>query len=164
MTKRCLLFAICPRPADRLDSDKAIGPKRLELLHLFDVIAHQAAETAKNAAGYRLYSEKDLERPKADYRPQVSGTSIEANQGMLLDRKALDLPDALRLQRAVLEKKRRLVDRAIGAIQDAESEIRCGQLVAKKQRGQGFTMGGAELVAVSRLAKTVQFRVAFPTR
>jgi DNA-binding transcriptional MerR regulator len=54
----------------------------------------------------------------------------------LLERDALQLPNALRLQRRELEHKRRLMDRAIRAIEDAEKIIQAGKpvdsLVLKK--------------------------------
>ena len=45
----------------------------------------------------------------------------------LLDREARQLADALRSQRRALEEKRRLLDRAIEAIHNAEKAIRPGQ-------------------------------------
>ena len=45
----------------------------------------------------------------------------------LLDRDALQLPAALRLQRAELEGKRRLLDRAIAAIAHAEEALQSGK-------------------------------------
>jgi hypothetical protein len=45
----------------------------------------------------------------------------------LLNREALSLPDALRMQRRVLEQKRGLLDRAIDAITEAQAVVRPGQ-------------------------------------
>ena len=45
----------------------------------------------------------------------------------VLDRDARALPDVLRAQRRALEAKRRRLDRAIGAIADAEQSLHTGQ-------------------------------------
>jgi len=57
---------------------------------------------------------------------QVSGAPAEANQ-ILLDRDPLQLPEVLGLQGKVLEEKRRRLDRAIGAIANAEKLTRSGK-------------------------------------
>jgi MerR family transcriptional regulator, thiopeptide resistance regulator len=97
-------------------------------LHHYDRLG--LLKPQKTAAGYRLYAEKDLERLEQIIALKFLGLPLKQIKAMLLDRKALDLSDALRLQQAVLEEKRRLMDRAIGAIQDAENEIRCGQVAS----------------------------------
>lgn len=70
-------------------------------------------------AGYRLYSLPDLERLEQIVALKFLGIPLKQIH-TLLDRKGLTLPDALRWQRRVLEDKRRLLDRAIRAIREAE--------------------------------------------
>ncbi len=77
----------------------------------------------KTAAGYRLYAETDLERLEQIIALKFLGLPLKKIKAVLLDRNALELADALRLQRAALEEKQRLVVRAIGAIHDAEKAI-----------------------------------------
>ena len=60
----------------------------------------------RNRSGYRLYYLRDVERLE-----QI---------GALLERDSRALPDALRRQRQILEDKRRLLDRAIRALREAE--------------------------------------------
>ena len=57
----------------------------------------------KTDAGYRLYAEKDLERLEQIIALKFLGLPLKQMKVVLLDPKALDLVDALRLQRAVLE-------------------------------------------------------------
>jgi DNA-binding transcriptional MerR regulator len=74
-------------------------------------------------SGYRLYAASDLERLEHIVALKFLGLPLKQIK-VLLDRETLPLPDALRLQRTVLEERRRLLDRAISAIQDAERAIR----------------------------------------
>jgi DNA-binding transcriptional MerR regulator len=80
----------------------------------------------RTQAGYRLYDLRDLERLEQIVALKFLGIPLKQIK-TLLDHTALDLPDALRLQRRVLEDKRLLLDRAIGAIRDAEKAMRSGQ-------------------------------------
>lgn len=77
-------------------------------------------------AGYRLYSLRDLERLEQIVALKFLGLPLKQIKA-LLDRDVLELPEALRLQRRVLEEKRRLLDRAIRAIRDAEKTIHAGK-------------------------------------
>jgi DNA-binding transcriptional MerR regulator len=74
----------------------------------------------RTASGYRLYTLRDLERLEQIVALKFLGIPLR-QIGALLDREALGLAEALRRQRAALEAKRRLLDRAIRALRDAEN-------------------------------------------
>ena len=76
-------------------------------------------------SGYRLYRLRDLERLEQIVALSFLGIPLKRIKG-LLDRNVLDLPDALRLQRSVLQDKRTLLDIAISVIRKAEKSIRPG--------------------------------------
>jgi len=69
--------------------------------------------------GYRLYRLCDLERLEQIVALKFLGIPLK-QIGTLLNRDPLSLPDALRMQRRVLEEKQRLLDSAIRAIGEAE--------------------------------------------
>ncbi|MCU1232898.1 MAG: transcriptional regulator, MerR family [Candidatus Solibacter sp.] len=77
-------------------------------------------------AGYRVYSTRDLERLEQIVALKFLGIPLKQIKGML-DLNGLELPDALRMQRTVLEQKRKLLDRAILAIREAEQSIGPGR-------------------------------------
>jgi DNA-binding transcriptional MerR regulator len=77
-------------------------------------------------AGYRIYCERDLARLEQIVALKFLGLPLKQVR-VLLDRDALRLPDALHMQRMVLEEKRRLLERAIDAIVKAEKIIESGQ-------------------------------------
>jgi DNA-binding transcriptional MerR regulator len=76
--------------------------------------------------GYRLYRESDLERLEQIVALKFLGLPLKEIRE-LLDSAAPDLPAALRMQRGALEEKRRLLDRAIGAIREAETIVASGK-------------------------------------
>ena len=86
-------------------------------LHHYDQLG--LLKPRRTGAGYRLYCLKDLERLEQIVALKFLGIPLKQIQN-LLDRDALSLPDALRMQRRTLEEKRRLLDRAISAIREAE--------------------------------------------
>ncbi len=73
----------------------------------------------RNESGYRVYGDRDLERLEQIVALKFLGLPLGEIR-RLLDGDAGSLPDALRMQREVLEERRRLLDRAIGAIAEAE--------------------------------------------
>jgi MerR family transcriptional regulator, thiopeptide resistance regulator len=93
-------------------------------LHHYDRLG--LLKPQRTQAGYRMYSLRDLERLEQIVALRFLGIPLRQIK-TLLDRSALDLPDALRLQRRVLEDKRSLLDRAINAIRDAEKAMRPGK-------------------------------------
>jgi MerR family transcriptional regulator, thiopeptide resistance regulator len=79
----------------------------------------------RSASGYRLYAESDLERLEQIVALKFLGLPLKQIKG-LLERGAPPIAEALRGQRAALEEKRQLLDRAITAIQDAERAMVAG--------------------------------------
>ncbi|HTB14180.1 MAG TPA: MerR family transcriptional regulator [Bryobacteraceae bacterium] len=94
-------------------------------LHHYDRLGLLKAR--RTGAGYRVYRESDLERLEQIVALKFVGLPLKRIK-TLLDRDNLELADALPRQRLVLEEKRRLIDRAIQAIQDAERSLANGQL------------------------------------
>src|SRR5580698_9818014 len=80
----------------------------------------------RTEAGYRLYRESDLERLEQIVALKFVGLPLKRIK-TLLDRDNLELAEALPRQRLVLEEKRKLIDRAIHAIQDAERSLATGK-------------------------------------
>jgi DNA-binding transcriptional MerR regulator len=93
-------------------------------LHHYDRLGLLRAR--RTEAGYRVYRESDLERLEQIVALKFVGLPLKRIK-TLLDRDNLELADALPRQRLVLEEKRRLIDRAIHAIQDAERSLATGQ-------------------------------------
>jgi len=73
-------------------------------------------------AGYRLYGEADFARLQQIVMLKFIGLSLKEIKE-LLDRRELDLQMTLRLQRAVVEQKRRHLDTVIQAIERAEKSL-----------------------------------------
>jgi len=93
-------------------------------LHHYDRL--RLLEPRRTAAGYRVYTLRDLERLEQIVAFKFLGLPLRQIK-LLLDQETLQLRDALRMQRTVLEEKRRLLDRAISAIADAEKIILAGR-------------------------------------
>ena len=93
-------------------------------LHHYDRLGLLRAR--RNATGYRVYAARDLERLEQIVALKFLGIPLK-RIGTMLDGGGLELPASLRLQRTVLEEKRRLLDRAIRAIGDAEKSIEPGR-------------------------------------
>jgi DNA-binding transcriptional MerR regulator len=80
----------------------------------------------RTPAGYRVYNHRDLERLEQIVALKFLGLPLRRIKGVL-DQAALELPDALRLQRRVLEEKHRLLALAIRAVTEAESALEPGR-------------------------------------
>jgi MerR family transcriptional regulator, thiopeptide resistance regulator len=93
-------------------------------LHHYDRLGLLRAR--RTEAGYRVYRESDLERLEQIVALKFVGLPLKRIK-TLLDRDNLELAEALPRQRLVLEEKRRLIDRAIRGIQDAERTLATGQ-------------------------------------
>jgi DNA-binding transcriptional MerR regulator len=74
----------------------------------------------RTSAGYRLYGERDLARLQQIVTLKFIGLSLKQIKE-LLTQGEFDLPTTLRLQREVIEEKRRRMDMAIEAIRRAEN-------------------------------------------
>lgn len=86
-------------------------------LHHYDRLGLLKAQ--RNGAGYRLYAARDLERLEHIIALKFLGVPLKQIKA-LLARDNLRLPEALRMQGRVLEEKRKLLDRAITALREAE--------------------------------------------
>ena len=91
----------------------------MKALHHYDRLG--LLKPRRSEAGYRVYAPQDLERLEQIVALKFIGISL-AEIKRLLERDALGMAQALRLQRRVLEQKRRLLDQALKAIEEAESE------------------------------------------
>jgi DNA-binding transcriptional MerR regulator len=78
--------------------------------------------SGRSSAGYRLYSERDFVRLQQIVTLKFIGFSLKEIKD-LLDRKAFDLATALRLQREVIEEKRRRLGLAVEAIEKVERAL-----------------------------------------
>jgi DNA-binding transcriptional MerR regulator len=76
-------------------------------------------------AGYRLYSEADLERLEQIIALKVLGFSLKQVRD-ILKRTSVDLADALRWQRQAIEDKQAHLGRALQAIHAAEKALDLG--------------------------------------
>ncbi|HJU55254.1 MAG TPA: MerR family transcriptional regulator [Pyrinomonadaceae bacterium] len=74
------------------------------------------------AAGYRLYGERDFARLQQIVMLKFIGLSLKEIKE-LLEGSHLDLPGTLRLQRRIIEERRRHLDSVIEAIERAEREM-----------------------------------------
>jgi DNA-binding transcriptional MerR regulator len=81
--------------------------------------------SGRTEAGYRLYSERDFARLQQIVTLKFIGLSLGEIKA-LLDERELDLAQTLRLQRRLLEEKRRQVTTAIHAIEEAERSLQEG--------------------------------------
>ena len=82
----------------------------------------------RTAAGYRVYSDQDLERLKQIVALKFLGLSLRQITRWL-HRPAADLLGSLRLQREILESRKHLLTRAIEAIRAAESAGKSGEAI-----------------------------------
>jgi DNA-binding transcriptional MerR regulator len=89
----------------------------VKTLHHYDRVG--LLHPRRTTAGYRLYTSSDLVRLEQILALKTIGFSLHEIR-QLLDRDALPLPAIFRQQREVLEEKRRLLDRAIHALTEAE--------------------------------------------
>jgi DNA-binding transcriptional MerR regulator len=82
--------------------------------------------SGRTAAGYRLYSDRDLVRLEQIVALKFIGFPLHQIRDLLL-RKELDVSAALRQQRQIMAEKRDHLDRALRAIERAEQAIALGQ-------------------------------------
>ncbi len=111
----------------RVQEFAALAGVTVRALHHYDQLG--LLRPRRSDSGYRLYRERDLERLEQIVALKFLGIPLKQVR-TLLDRDSLDLAAALRVQRRILEEKRRLLDRAIGAIRRAQE--RPGTVQLKK--------------------------------
>ena len=96
----------------------------IKALHHYDRLG--LLKPGRTDAGYRMYAQRDFERLEQIIALKFLGVPLKRIK-QVLDRAALELPDALRLQRKALEEKQVLLDRAIRAIRAAEDLVEPGK-------------------------------------
>jgi len=94
-------------------------------LHHYDRLG-PLKPSRRTQAGYRLYSGDDFTRLQQIVTLKFIGLPLKGIKA-LLDKSELDLAQALRLHRRLLEEKRRQVAVAIQAIEEAERSLDSGQ-------------------------------------
>jgi DNA-binding transcriptional MerR regulator len=92
----------------------------IRALHHYDRLG--LLRPRRTQAGYRVYEECELERLEQIVALKFLGLPLKEIQ-RLLERTDFELADGLRMQRTVLEQKRRMLDQAILAIRAAEDSI-----------------------------------------
>jgi DNA-binding transcriptional MerR regulator len=97
----------------------AMAGVTVRALHHYDRLG--LLRPGRSRAGYRVYRERDLERLEQIVALKFLGLPLKQIRE-LLDRDGRDLRAALRAQRTALEEKRRMLDRAIQALGDAEQQ------------------------------------------
>ena len=93
-------------------------------LHHYDRIG--LLKPQRGSSGFRLYRLEDLERLEQIAALKFLGIPLREIK-LLLKRGPLTLVDSLRVQREALAEKRRLIDRAVVAIEAAEKVVQSGQ-------------------------------------
>jgi len=102
-------------------------------LHHYDRIG--LLEPQRGSSGFRVYSLQDLERLEQIAALKFLGIPL-AEIKLLLKRGPLTLADSLQMQREALGEKRKLIDRALVAIEAAEKAIQAGQTQAGQTQGR----------------------------
>jgi DNA-binding transcriptional MerR regulator len=92
-------------------------------LHHYDRIG--LLKPQRGTSGFRLYSLTDLERLEQIAALKFLGIPLKEIK-LLLKRGPLTLVDSLHMQREALAEKRKLIDRAVVAIEAAEKVIQSG--------------------------------------
>ena len=90
-------------------------------LHHYDRLG--LLKPRRGSAGYRTYADSDLERLEQIVALRFLGVPLR-EAGKLLANGAERLPEALAVQKELLEQKRRALDRAIQAIAEAEVRLK----------------------------------------
>jgi DNA-binding transcriptional MerR regulator len=89
-------------------------------LHHYDRLG--LLKPQRTAAGYRAYTEQDLQRLAQIVALKFIGIPLKAI-GRLAATRPAELAAALRAQREALEEKRRLLEQAINAVREAEAAL-----------------------------------------
>lgn len=97
----------------------------IRALHHYDRLG-LLKPSGRTAAGYRLYTDRDLVRLEQIVAVKFIGFPLSQIRE-LLSRKDLDIGSALRQQRQIIAEKRDHLDRAIRAIERAEQLVSSGE-------------------------------------
>jgi DNA-binding transcriptional MerR regulator len=101
----------------------ALAGVTVRALHHYDRIG--LLRPARGDGGYRVYTARDLEALEQIVVLKFVGIPLRQIAGLLRVGSG-SLTGTLRAQRATLERKRELIDRAIAAIEDLETEVAAG--------------------------------------
>lgn len=115
------------RSSYRISEFARIAGVTVRALHHYDRVG--LLRPRRSAAGYRVYTLRDLERLEQIVVLKFIGLSLRHIAGLLHANPRL-LASTLRAQRGVLEKKRQLLDRAIVAIGNLETAVVAGEFAA----------------------------------
>jgi len=96
----------------------AVAGVTVRTLHHYDR-AGLLRPSARTGAGYRLYGAREFARLQQILTLKFIGLPLEEIR-LLLERRALGLGETLRLQREALTEKRRQLDMALRAVEEAE--------------------------------------------
>jgi len=108
----------------RVQEFAGLAKVTVRALHHYDRLGLLKPKRAQS--GYRVYCVRDLERLEQIVALKFLGLPLRQIK-IVLDRGQLTLGETLRLQRRVLERKRKHLDDAIIAIQEAETAVRNGK-------------------------------------
>lgn len=107
----------------------------------------------RTQAGYRLYAERDLARLEQIVALKFIGFPLKQIRE-LLNRNPLELGAALRLQRTIIEEKRRRLALAVEAIERAERVV--SSATSRRTARRGETIGSGEGGAWEALRKIIE--------
>jgi DNA-binding transcriptional MerR regulator len=108
----------------RVQEFAALTGVTVKALHHYDRLG--LLKPQRTAAGYRLYAERDMERLEQIVALKFLGLPLKQVK-IVLERTALELPDALRMQREALAEKQELLWRAVNAIRAVEKTMENGK-------------------------------------
>jgi DNA-binding transcriptional MerR regulator len=108
----------------RIQEFAALTGLTVKALHHYDRLGLMKPQ--RTYSGYRLYVERDLERLEQIVALKFLGFPLKQIKAML-DRAALKLPEALRMQRQALAEKQKLLARAMKALAAVETILDTGK-------------------------------------
>lgn len=97
----------------------------IRTLHHYDRLG-LLKPSGRTEAGYRLYTERDFARLQQIITLKFVGLPLSEIKALLDGRRDLDLAHTLRLQRRLLDEKRRQLAIAIQALEEAERSLESG--------------------------------------
>ena len=96
----------------------------VKALHHYDRLG--LLKPQRTTAGYRIYAERDMERLEQIVALKFLGLPLKQIK-VVLERAALELPEALHMQRGALAEKQELLARAMSAIMAVEKTMENGK-------------------------------------
>jgi len=108
----------------RVQEFAALTGVTVKALHHYDRLG--LLKPQRTAAGYRLYAERDMERLEQIVALKFLGLPLKQVK-VVLERAALELPEALHMQREALAEKQELLWRAVNAIRAVEKTMENGK-------------------------------------